>query len=136
VVGRGPALAVAHEMALKGKEVAGRHLEAFSLAEVMHGPLQLAEPGFPVLALVPEDAALAANRDALARLAETGSTLLTASPVAGLPGAALPAVACGHGALDPLGMVLAFYRWVEAAARARGLDPDRPSRLAKITRTV
>jgi glucosamine--fructose-6-phosphate aminotransferase (isomerizing) len=133
VVGRGPALAVAHEMALKGKEVAGQHLEAFSLAEVMHGPLQLVGPGFPVLALVPDDAALAANRAALARLAETGAAVLAAGPVAGM---ALPAVACGHGALDPLGMVLGFYRWVEAQARAKGLDPDRPSRLAKVTRTV
>jgi fructoselysine-6-P-deglycase FrlB-like protein len=32
--------------------------------------------------------------------------------------------------------VLSFYRLVEAAARARGLDPDRPSRLAKVTRTL
>jgi glucosamine--fructose-6-phosphate aminotransferase (isomerizing) len=133
VVGRGPALAVAHEMALKGKEVAGRHLEAFSLAEVMHGPLQLVGPGFPVLALVPDDAALTANRAALARLAETGSEVLSVGPVDGM---VLPAVACGHGALDPLGMVLGFYRWVEALARGQGLDPDRPSRLAKVTRTV
>lgn len=133
VVGRGPALAVAHEMALKGKEVAGRHLEAFSLAEVMHGPLQLTGPGFPVLALVPDDAALAANRAALACLVETGSEVLSVGPVDGMT---LPAAACGHGALDPLGMVLGFYRWVEAQARELGLDPDRPSRLAKVTRTV
>lgn len=136
VVGRGPALAMAHEMALKAKEVAGRHAEAFSLAEVMHGPLQLVGPGFPVLALVPDDAALAANRDALVRLADTGGELLVASPLPGLPGTALPAAGCGHGALDPLGMVLSFYRLVEGLARARGLDPDRPSRLAKVTRTV
>jgi glucosamine--fructose-6-phosphate aminotransferase (isomerizing) len=136
VVGRGPALALAHEMALKAKEVAGLHREAFSLAEVMHGPLQLVGPGFPVLALVPEDAALAANREALARLVATGAEVLAASPVAGLPGVALPAIRCGHGALDPLGMVLGFYRWVEVLARSKGLDPDRPSRLAKVTRTV
>ena len=70
-------------------------------------------------------------------LAESGGAeVLAASPVAGLPGVALPAMGCGHGALDPLGMVLGFYRWVEALARAKGLDPDRPSRLAKVTRTV
>jgi glucosamine--fructose-6-phosphate aminotransferase (isomerizing) len=56
--------------------------------------------------------------------------------VAGLPGLALPAMGCGHGVLDGLGMVLAFYRWVEGFARARGFDPDRPSRLAKVTSTI
>jgi glucosamine--fructose-6-phosphate aminotransferase (isomerizing) len=136
VVGRGPALAVAHEVALKAKEVIGRHAEAFSLAEVMHGPLQLVGPGFPVLALVPGDAAWAANQGALARLAGTGAAVFCASVAGGLPGMGLPAVGFGHAALEPLGMVLAFYRWVEARARAAGLDPDRPSRLAKVTRTV
>jgi len=136
MLGRGPALAIAHEAALKAKEVAGRHAEAFSLAEVMHGPLQLVTPGFPVLAFVPDDAARAANQDALRRLEAIGGLVLTASPVPGLPGTPLPAVTCGHGALDPLGMVLAYYRLIESVARARGLDPDRPSQLSKVTRTV
>jgi len=136
MLGRGPALAVAHEAALKAKEVAGRHAEAFSLAEVMHGPLQLVGPGFPVLAFVPDDAAGAANRAALERLAATGAEVLVASPLGGLPGTTLPVASCGHPALDPLGMVLPYYRLVEGIARGRGLDPDRPSRLAKVTRTM
>jgi glyoxylase-like metal-dependent hydrolase (beta-lactamase superfamily II) len=73
MLGRGPALAIAAEAALKTKETAARHAEAFSLAEVMHGPLQLVGPGFPVLAFVPDDAAGAANRAALGRLAATGA---------------------------------------------------------------
>ena len=133
MLGRGPALAIAHEAALKAKEVAGRHAEAFSLAEVMHGPLQLVGPGFPVLAFVPDDAALAENRAALARLEAVGGTVLSAGPVAG---ATMAVPGCGHGALDPLGMILAYYRMIEAVARARGLDPDRPSHLAKVTKTV
>jgi glucosamine--fructose-6-phosphate aminotransferase (isomerizing) len=136
MLGRGPALAMALEAALKVKEVAGRHAEAFSLAEVMHGPLQLVGPGFPVLAFVPDDAAGAANRAALERLAATGAEVLAASPLAGLPGTVLPVAECGHPALDPLGMMLPFYRFIEGVARSRGLDPDRPSRLAKVTRTV
>ncbi len=136
MLGRGPALAIAHEAALKAKEVLGRHAEAFSLAEVMHGPLQLVRPGFPVLAFVPEDAAMPANRTALARLAEVGGEVMVASQAGGLPGRWLPAVSCGHAALDPLGMILPFYRLVEGLARGRGLDPDRPSHLMKVTRTV
>lgn len=136
MLGRGPALAIAHEAALKAKEVAGRHAEAFSLAEVMHGPLQLVAPGFPVLAFLPDDAAVAANQAALARLLAVGGQVFAASPVGGLPGVALPAVRCGHAALEPLGMIGSYYRMIEAVARLRGLDPDRPSHLSKVTRTV
>ena len=136
MLGRGPALAIAHEAALKAKEVAGRHAEAFSLAEVMHGPMQLIGPDFPVLAFLPDDAARAANHAALQRLAALGGKVLAACPSGAMPGLALPAVSCGHGALDPLGLVLAYYRLIEGVARSRGLDPDRPSHLSKVTRTV
>jgi glucosamine--fructose-6-phosphate aminotransferase (isomerizing) len=136
MLGRGPALAIAAEAALKTKETACRHAEAFSLAEVMHGPLLLVGPGFPVLAFVPDDAAVAANAAALRRIEGVGGRVFAASHVAGLPGTMLPAVPCGHPALEPLGMVLSFYRLVEGVARGRGLDPDRPSHLAKVTRTL
>lgn len=132
MLGRGPALAIAQEAALKAKEVAERHAEAYSLAEVMHGPLQLVRPGFPVLAFLPGDAAHELGTGALGRLAEAGAQVHFASP----DGTGLPAVGCGHPALDPLGMVLSFYGMVEGMARAQGRDPDRPSRLAKVTRTV
>ncbi|MCC6719367.1 MAG: SIS domain-containing protein [Acetobacteraceae bacterium] len=139
MLGRGPALAIAHEAALKAKEVAGRHAEAFSLAEVMHGPLQLVAPGFPVLAFVPDDAALSANQAALARLEAVGGRVFAARPAngpAGGPGTALAVPSCGHPDLDPLGMAVAYYGMIEAVARARGLDPDRPSHLSKVTKTL
>lgn len=137
MLGRGPALAIAHEAALKAKEVVARHAEAFSLAEVMHGPLQLVQPGFPVLAFLPGDAARGVNAGALERLAGVGAEVFAACPDgAGLPGTPLPAVACGHAALDPLGMILSFYGLVEQVARGMGLDPDRPSHLQKVTKTI
>lgn len=59
--GRGPAFAIALEAALKAKETAGLHAEAFSLAELMHGPMRLVHPGFPIVAFSPDDAAFANN---------------------------------------------------------------------------
>ncbi|MGE3307602.1 MAG: SIS domain-containing protein, partial [Rhizobiaceae bacterium] len=56
VLGRGPSFAIAHEVALKFKETSRLHAEAYSAAEVMHGPLALVEAGFPVLALAVPDA--------------------------------------------------------------------------------
>jgi glutamine---fructose-6-phosphate transaminase (isomerizing) len=135
-LGRGPAAPIAQEIALKCKETAGIHAEAFSSAEVMHGPLRLIEPGFPVLALVPDDAALAENRAMLTRIEAVSAELFAASALGDLPGRPLAAVRTGFGLLDPVAMILPFYRLIEAVARRRGEDPDRPPRLAKVTETT
>ncbi|HEX3677636.1 MAG TPA: SIS domain-containing protein, partial [Sphingomicrobium sp.] len=52
VIGRGSTLAIAQETALKLKETCGIHAEAISAAEILHGPIAIVGPGFPVLALV------------------------------------------------------------------------------------
>ncbi len=135
VLGRGPGFPVAQEAALKCKEVAAIHAEAFSTAEVMHGPLRLVHDRFPVLALLPDDDAASANRAALARIVDAGGALFTASPGAA-PGVHLPCAATGHGLLDPIAMALSFYGFIEAISRARGFDPDRPANLRKVTETL
>jgi glutamine---fructose-6-phosphate transaminase (isomerizing) len=135
VLGRGPALPIAAEAALKLKETAVLHAEAFSGAEVMHGPLQLVGRGFPVLAFRPGDAAHAAMGETMARIRGAGGEVFCAGP--GEPDArALPAVASGHPFLDPLLMLASFYRVAEAVARGRGHDPDKPTQLRKVTETV
>lgn len=134
-LGRGPTLAIAREAALKCKEMAARHAEAFSLAEVMHGPLRLAGQEFPMLAFVPEDRALEANRAALARLVSLGTPVFTAGP-AGLPGVGLPAIRTGSGVADAICLIQSFYPFAGELARMRGLDPDQPAHLAKVTHTL
>ena len=135
VLGRGPALAIAAEAALKLKETCSLHAEAFSPAEVMHGPLELVEPGFPVLALAPDDVAAATTRLALDKLAASGAQLYSASPTA-MPGTLLKGTSTGHGLVDPIALAQSFYVLAERVARARGRDPDRPERLRKVTQTV
>ncbi len=136
VVGRGPALPIAAESALKLKETAVLHAEAFSGAEVMHGPLQLLQQGFPLIVFNQKDASWDAMQDSIKRLkAAQGDVFeVTSEPDAG-PGC-LPAATTGHPALHPLPMLLSFYAFAEKLARARGHDPDRPSRLKKVTETM
>ncbi|MET1026212.1 MAG: SIS domain-containing protein, partial [Dongiaceae bacterium] len=134
-VGRGPAFAIAQEAALKCKEIAALHVEAFSAAEVMHGPLRLVENGFPILAFAPDDRAAGANREAIARLARTGAHVFSVSPLP-MAGTTLPTVSTGHGVTDAITMILSFYRFGEMLSRARGFDPDRPPNLAKVTETL
>ncbi len=139
VLGRGLVLPVALEAALKLKEVAGLHAEGLSAAEFLHGPRALLEPGFPLLALVQKDPALEGVLATLEGLKIKGAHLLVLSPEPEalaladtplrLPAALLPE-------LTPLLLAQAFYPLAEALARARGLDPDRPRHLTKVTRTL
>ncbi|HSF64292.1 MAG TPA: SIS domain-containing protein [Paracoccaceae bacterium] len=130
VLGRGPSLAIAAETALKLKETCGIHAEPHSLAEVMHGPLEIVRDGFGVLAFVPPDAAAPASAQAIVRLRAAGAQVV----VAGEGG--LPFAATGHPLLDPVSMMLSAYLAIDTLARLRGRDPDRPAHLAKVTRTV
>jgi glutamine---fructose-6-phosphate transaminase (isomerizing) len=129
VVGRGPALGVAQEMALKLKETCGLHAEAFSAAEVKHGPMALVGPGFPVLVLRQDDEAAGALDALAAELGARGGTVLVAG------GDALPSPAA-HPVLAPVTQLQSFYRAAAMLSVARGLHPDRPPYLAKVTETV
>lgn len=134
VIGRGTGLAVAMEAALKFKEVCGIQAEAFSGAEVQHGPMALVEHGFPLLILAPRGPAQAGLLELAGQMRARGARVLVAAP-AGTPGSELDIVPSGSADLDPITTVQSFYRMVETLARTRGLDPDRPRHLNKVTRT-
>ncbi|MFC6488106.1 SIS domain-containing protein [Nitratireductor sp. GCM10026969] len=132
--GRGPGFAIALEAALKAKETAKLHAEAFSLAELMHGPMQLVERGFPVLAFLQEDEALSVSTAALDKLKALGAGVVCFSSRAGGDTVMVPST--GYAKLDPLVAIAAYYRLIERLARERGLDPDTPERLRKVTETM
>ena len=134
VIGRGTSQAIAMEAALKFKEVCGIQAEAFSGAEVQHGPMALIGQGYPLLVLAPRGPAQAGLLAWAGQMRLRGARVLLAAP-AGTPLADLPIVETGHVDLDPISAVQSFYPAVEALARARGLDPDSPRFLNKITRT-
>lgn len=134
ILGRGPSTAIAGEAALKFKETCSMHAEGLSAAEVMHGPLALVEAGFPVLALAARDDAERSTAEAADILAAKGAAVFATSA---LPGRArmLPHAAAGHPLTEPLALAVSFYAFAEAFARHRGLDPDRPRHLRKVTET-
>jgi glucosamine--fructose-6-phosphate aminotransferase (isomerizing) len=134
-LGRGPGFGVAQEAALKFKETCGLHAEAFSAAEVRHGPMALVGPGFPVLAFVQDDETREGTEAAAAACAAQGAAVMKAGggPLAGVLD--LP-VAATHPALQPIVQVQSFYRLAANLAVARGFDPDRPPHLNKVTETL
>ena len=135
VLGRGLGFGIAEEAALKLKETCGLHAEAFSAAEVRHGPMALVGPGFPVLAFAQGDETREGVEAATAAAAAQGAPVLKAGGAAQRGVVSLPTEpACA--VLEPIAYALSFYRLVNALALARGLDPDLPPHLSKITETL
>ncbi|MCA0272451.1 MAG: SIS domain-containing protein [Proteobacteria bacterium] len=134
-IARGPSFAMSGEAALKFKETCQVHAENYSSAEVMHGPVSIVGDGFPVLAFAAADAAeeaVAGIADAMAgkgaRVFATTNKVKSAS--------VLPAVRTDHWLTDPLALIVSFYAMVEKVAIARGINPDAPRHLRKVTETV
>ena len=135
VLGRGPALAIAEEAALKFKETCGIHAEAYSAAEVLHGPARIVEAGFPILALAARDASEAGVAEICDRLARQGAVAYATTGRVALA-KRLPFEATGHPITDGLSLIVSFYAFVEMLSRHRGFDPDHPPHLKKVTETI
>jgi glucosamine--fructose-6-phosphate aminotransferase (isomerizing) len=133
VLGRGLGLAVAQEAALKFKETCGLHAEAFSGAEVRHGPMALMKRGLPAL-IFSQDDETRAGMEVLARdLSASGAKILMAGGEA--PGVTQLPTMPVDAAVAPILFIQSFYRWAAELASARGFDPDHPPHLKKVTET-
>ncbi len=135
---RGTHFPLALEMALKLKETCRLHAEAFSAAEFAHGPIILAGEGLPILAFQSRDAAaegtLQLFNDLVARGAELVLVGDTSADIAAPVRLETPAT--GHFLTDPVAAVLASYLFAGHLSLARGLDPDAPRSLSKVTKTL
>ena len=134
VISRGTGMPIALEAALKFKETCAIQAEAFSGAVVKHGPMALIDEGYPLLVLAPRGPTQAGLLSLAQEMRARGALVLLAAP-SGTPGANLPIAETGAVDLDPVSMIQSFYPMVEALARARGMNPDQPRFLAKVTRT-
>ncbi|MET3130838.1 glucosamine--fructose-6-phosphate aminotransferase (isomerizing) [Oxalobacteraceae bacterium GrIS 1.11] len=134
VVGRGISFPIALEAALKFKETSSLQAEAFSGAEIKHGPMALIEDGYPLMIFATRGPTQAGLLQLAREMRERGARVLLAAPTdvlerdLTLPTAATPD-------LDPIVAVQAFYVMAAKLAAARGMDPDRPRHLSKVTKT-
>jgi glucosamine--fructose-6-phosphate aminotransferase (isomerizing) len=135
-LGRGPSYAMSNEAALKFKEVALIHAESHSSAEVMHGPISIVDPGFPVLAFTAADAAEPGVIEAAADAAAKGAQAFVTTTREAGGAQRLPVIRTGHWLTDPIALIPPFYATVERIAQAKGIDPDRPRHLRKVTETI
>jgi glucosamine--fructose-6-phosphate aminotransferase (isomerizing) len=139
VVGRGLIYANAYELALKLMETCYVVAERFSSADFLHGPLAMVERHFPVILFAPPGAMLAGVKELLERLKElrADTLVITADDEA--------ARACSRailmpGEIDeflaPIPYIIPGQLFAALLANAKGLDPDAPRSLSKVTRTL
>jgi len=134
VIGRGLGLGAAQEIALKCKETCALHAEAFSSAELRHGPYALSGPGFPALLFAQRDGTQAGVETLGGDLAGRGVPVLIAGAKAS--GATLLPTIEALPEIAPLLLVQSAYRLIATLAVRRGFDPDHPAHLRKVTETV
>jgi glutamine---fructose-6-phosphate transaminase (isomerizing) len=134
VIGRGLSLAIAQESALKLKETSGIQAEAFSSAEVRHGPMEIIDSEYPLLVFAPRGP----TQEGLLKLAsdmrERGARVLLAAPD-DIAERDLPLVTTADPLLDPIAAIVSFYVMAASLAQARGRNPDAPRHLKKVTET-
>jgi glutamine---fructose-6-phosphate transaminase (isomerizing) len=139
VVGRGFEYATAREWALKLKELAQVFADPYSAADFLHGPIALVQPGIPVLVLAPSGVPAPGQVSLLGELRERGVDTLVVSDDAetrtlGRWSIALPAGLPEW--LRPIGSIVPAQLFAYHLTLARGLDPESPRSLSKVTRTV
>jgi glucosamine--fructose-6-phosphate aminotransferase (isomerizing) len=137
VVGRGPALPIAQELALKLGEVAGLHARAHSAAELLHGPISIASHATPAIVFAGDRRGHDSVVDAVTHLRAAGAAVVMLAPEAidTASDQLIQVPAAQHDLLQPLVALYAAYRFLAQLARERGRDPDHPPHLEKATRT-
>lgn len=135
ILGRGPSMAIANEVALKFKETCQIHAEAYSSAEVLHGPVSIVGERYPILALDGHDASQQSISMVAHDLSRQGADVFITSD-SNNGAVCLPTQTGSHPITSPLLLITSFYAFVEQLSRDRGLNPDVPPKLRKVTKTV
>jgi glucosamine--fructose-6-phosphate aminotransferase (isomerizing) len=136
VIGRGVEFATAREIALKLLETCRIAADSVTATDLAHGPMAALDPLYPVWAIASRDKALPAVLEAASRVQAVGATLIASGTAAEeIAGAdyVLPVPEPPSPLLAPLLSVVPGQLFAWAVALAKGLDPDHPAGLSKIT---
>ena len=139
VVGRGLNYANAFEFAIKLMETCYIVAERFSSADFLHGPIAMIERGFPAFLFAPPGKTLAGMKDLLGKLTKLGAETLVISSEKSVLKPATRAIEIPERIsemLSPIPYIIPAQLFAALLARAKGLSPDSPRSLAKVTRTV
>jgi glucosamine--fructose-6-phosphate aminotransferase (isomerizing) len=138
VIGRGFNYGIAMEIALKLKELTYVTAEPYSSADFQHGPMAMVEEGFPVVLAAPQGVFSAHMREFAAGLKQRKADLIVISDSPDLLAMGATAFPLSEGApewLSPILAVLPGQVFALRLSQAKGIDPDVPRGLRKVTVT-
>ena len=138
VVARGVNYATSFEIALKIRELSGLVVEAYSAADLLHGPIAAISPGWPVIVVAPTGPPRAGLDETLDRLQERGARLIAIADderVLGRAATPLRLVRAVPDWVSPLTAVIPGQIAAMRLAELRGADLDNPHGLSKVTLT-
>lgn len=139
VVGRGLAYANAYELALKLMETSYVVAERFSSADFLHGPLAMVERHFPVILFAPPGVMLPGVKSLIERLRELHADTLAITSDREAAGLCTRAIVMSPEIdefLAPIPYIVPGQLFAALLAEAKGLNPDAPRSLSKVTRTL
>jgi glutamine---fructose-6-phosphate transaminase (isomerizing) len=138
VVARGVNYGTGFEIALKIRELSGLITEAYSPADLMHGPIAAIQPGWPVVVVAPSGPARPSVEEIVPPLRARGARLVAVSDVRAVLRRAQTRLELAPGVpewLSPLTAVVPGQVTAMRLASLRGLDVDHPAGLRKVTLT-
>lgn len=135
-IGRGTSFALAHEAALKMKEISYIHAEAYAAGEMKHGPIALIDDNVPVIAIAPKDALFEKTASNIQEAAARGGRIIALSDEAGIAelgsivkaSITMPTV---HPFVNPILYAVPVQLLAYYTAVLKGTDVDQPRNLAK-----
>jgi glucosamine--fructose-6-phosphate aminotransferase (isomerizing) len=138
VTSRGYNLATAEEAALKLMETTYVMAQAFSAADLRHGPIAMIGQDFPVLIIVPPGKVQQDLRSLVGSLKDRGAEFVAISDDSSiLEKASAKFEIQGRCAdkLSPILYAVPIQLFAENLAHLKGLNPDSPRGLSKVTET-
>jgi len=135
---RGINQATAEETALKFIETCYLLSKPYSVADFMHGPFALVEPGFPCFLFAPEGATFPTVLEAAVKLREGGAETITFShdeQILSLARTPIRVPVPVEETLSPLLYIVLGQLFSYYLAISRDLNPDQPRGLQKVTKT-
>ncbi len=138
VVGRGLNYANAYEFAIKLMETCYIVAERFSSADFLHGPIAMVERGFPAFLFAPPGPTLKGMKELLVKLNRLGAETVAISSESSVLKAASRGIALPRipEVLTPIPYIIPAQLFAALLADAKGLSPDRPRSLQKVTKTL
>jgi glucosamine--fructose-6-phosphate aminotransferase (isomerizing) len=139
VVGRGMNYGNSFELALKLMETCYVVADRFSSADFLHGPLAVVERRFPVIVFAPSGVTKPGNLDLIKRLNELGADCLVITDDNEVASTASQSILLKQEIdefLSPIPMIVPAQLFAALLSEAKGLDPDKPRSLTKVTKTV